>query len=169
MELSEKEVGVAEANRRGDLRYNLRKAARAVLFNTNDQVALMFVAQYNYHKLPGGGIEPGETVLEALKREILEEAGFEIGSWSELGMVIEYRNWHQYLQISYGYKALVMGEQKPVALTQWEKEQGAELKWVALDEAIGILRKEDPQRYGGKFIRKRDLAFLEKAKSLPPI
>jgi hypothetical protein len=37
--------------------------------------------------------------------------------------------------------------------------------WVSLDEAIEIINKDMPDNYEGKFIKIRDLCFLEEAKS----
>ena len=37
--------------------------------------------------LPGGGVEPGETLREAVKREVREETGFEV----DVGRVAGYR------------------------------------------------------------------------------
>jgi len=50
----------------------LREAARAVLFDDDDNIPLLFVAKHHYHKLPGGGIDDGENKEDALIRECRE-------------------------------------------------------------------------------------------------
>ena len=46
----------------------------------------MYAEKFGLYSLPGGGIDDGEDVLTALKREILEETGCTCGSIAELGM-----------------------------------------------------------------------------------
>ena len=58
--------------------YPVREAARAVVMDAENNVALLRVANKNYYKLPGGGIEVGEDRISALKRECLEEIGCSI-------------------------------------------------------------------------------------------
>lgn len=41
---------------------------------------------------PGGGIEPGETALEAARRELSEETGFDAEGWRELGAYTVHSN-----------------------------------------------------------------------------
>ena len=37
-------------------KYELRKAVRTVLVNTDGKIALLSVSKHNYHKLAGGGL-----------------------------------------------------------------------------------------------------------------
>lgn len=49
-------------------KYQIRKAARAIVRNQNNEIAILAVTTENYHKLPGGGVENGEDMLMALER-----------------------------------------------------------------------------------------------------
>jgi 8-oxo-dGTP diphosphatase len=59
----------------------LRAARVRLVMVEGDRVALIRRRRsgYTYYVLPGGGVEPGETVEEAGRREAMEELGVEIG------------------------------------------------------------------------------------------
>ncbi|NOQ56220.1 MAG: ADP-ribose pyrophosphatase, partial [Nanohaloarchaea archaeon] len=65
-EISLKDFGEAN-NSDSDKTYRLRKASRAIVINDENKIALLFVSEHNYHKLPGGGLEPGEDTSSALR------------------------------------------------------------------------------------------------------
>lgn len=60
----------------------------AVIENNRKQIAV--IVNNNIYFLPGGGVEPGETDVEALRREILEEIGYQVLTAAEIGETIEY-------------------------------------------------------------------------------
>ncbi|CAN5663505.1 NUDIX domain-containing protein [soil metagenome] len=58
----------------------MRKAARAIILHDNKLVVMhrnKFGKEYD--TLPGGNVEVGESPEEALRREVLEETGLELG------------------------------------------------------------------------------------------
>ncbi len=144
----------------------LREAARAVLFDNDDKIALLHVSKNKYHKLPGGGIEKDEDITTALKRECLEETGCQILIKEELGLIVEYRKRLNLKQESYCYIAEVEGIKGTPTFEKGEIEEGFQLIWVNLDEAINLLTKESPDDYEGRFIVKRDNLYLKTAKEL---
>jgi 8-oxo-dGTP diphosphatase len=96
-----------------DTTWKIRKASRAILFDYNDLIPLLFVSQYNYHKLPGGGIEEGENKSQALVRECLGEVGSDIEVNGEVGKIIEFRSKWDLKQISYCYYGKIISKSAP--------------------------------------------------------
>ena len=56
--------------------YNMRVGANAVIVRDDHILLVEFGAGWKRHfNLPGGGIEPGESVIAGLQREVREETG----------------------------------------------------------------------------------------------
>jgi len=141
--------------------YTPRHASRGILFKEG-KVALLYVAKYNFHKLPGGGIEDGETSVEAFKREIKEETGCECEIDNETSNLItlEWRGKWQLFQTSYIFTAHVLGDPAKPSFTESELSEGFELRWVNFDQADKILAINETQNYDSQFIKLRDRAII---------
>ncbi|MAG45766.1 MAG: ADP-ribose pyrophosphatase [Nanoarchaeota archaeon] len=147
---------------KGDAKYRPRTAVRAIL-RKKDEIALLHVSKHHYYKLPGGGVDEGETIEDGLKREIMEEVGCTFSIVNEIGEILEHRSQIEQVQTSHCYLADVEKEENP-NFTQKEIKDGFELVWVTIDEAINLIRNSKSDNYAGKFIVVRDLQFLKEAK-----
>jgi len=160
-EISQKSLGINDEEILGTP-FELRKSARGIIINNEGLMALQHLTNRNYHKLPGGGVDPGETEEEALAREIIEEVGYSINTPIQLGVTIEYRNFEELLHISYGYSTTVIEKIAEPSLEANELDEGQETIWVTPQEAIALMRKDTPVETQGKFILAREICFLEK-------
>ncbi|KUJ24632.1 uncharacterized protein LY89DRAFT_26119 [Mollisia scopiformis] len=143
--------------------YVERTAVRAILQNPlNKRLAIIHVKKGNYYKLPGGGIEPNEDHSIAVAREILEETGcmisMDIGTC--LATCEEYRN--DLHQISYCYVTKMIEDTGRPELTELEASEGLSHRWVSVNEAMEVMQDSVPTSELGKFIKERDLFFVEK-------
>ena len=140
--------------------FRVRKAARTILLNDKNEIAILNVTKQGFHKICGGGIKFKENIETALRREVLEEVGAEIEILGKLGITIEWKNAYETQQISYCYVSKVKGELKEPQFTESEKADGFVLEWHTLDKAIEIASKDTPTDYHAKYMSERDLAFL---------
>jgi len=144
----------------------LRQAARAVVFDDDKNVALLHVQKGGYYKLPGGGMESGEDLITAVKRECLEEIGCAIDVDQEIGMTVEYRKKFNVKQESYCYLAHVVGSKGMPEFTEGERADGFVSLWIPLEEAIRLVSESNTEDYQGQFIIPRDLVILREAKNI---
>lgn len=160
-EISEGTLGLNDQFELLGSEYQLRKSARVILLNQDGQMATQYLKTYTYHKLPGGGVDAGETMEEVLEREVKEDVGCDCSIIRPVGMTIEYRNKYKLLHISYCYIAEVVGEIGEPALEEGEIEEGHETLWLPPAEVLEKMKADTPGKFEGHFILKREISFLE--------
>ena len=137
-----------------------RKTARAIVVNPRGMIAVMYAAKYGIHTLPGGGVEEGESIEDALRREIAEETGCRIASCSPLGYVEENRAHADYTQLSYYYLVRTPDETLRPQLTEQEAAGGTRALWCTYEEALARIAAPVFERPQGRFLQARDMAVL---------
>ncbi|MBQ8201936.1 MAG: GNAT family N-acetyltransferase [Clostridia bacterium] len=138
-----------------------RLTARAILRNPSRLYAVMYAPDFDLYSLPGGGVEEGEDIETALRREVAEETGCSIESIEPLGFVDENRAHANYTQRSFYYIVTTRDETLRPHLTDTEQAHGTQALWCTLSEAwehISTPVFELPQQ---KFLQARDMAALE--------
>lgn len=117
-----------------------RPSVRGIILR-DGKVAMMHSQKYGYYKLPGGGIEPGETLEQTLIREVAEESGLQVipSSIQEFGYVerIE-KGWDEniFIQDNYYFFCHAQNDLLPQHLDDYEAEERFTLAFVSPDEAI---------------------------------
>ena len=142
-----------------------RDSALCIILNSNNEICLLYSRARNYFAIPGGGIEPGESLLEALNREILEETGYTIKDPKPLGKIFEER--HNRITNTYFFLATPF-EKTHTHYMQDELEEDYELVWLPISDTIKKfqtrffeLKEKNFPTYRGSFINTRYLEALK--------
>ena len=106
-----------------------RIGARAILFDGNSRVALVYEHRYHHYKLPGGNVEPGENLEQAVRREIKEEVGANIAGIRYLGVVHSYLSAYNEDCDQHYFTARVDGEIGESAWIDEEELHGCQIIW----------------------------------------
>ncbi len=141
-----------------------RTAVRGIIFREGR--LLLIQSYFGEVKLPGGGQEAGESDMETLCREVLEETGFHVleETVKPFGQVIEkclsrYEPmiWHQ--QNRY-YFCSVSEEQRECQYSRSEQKYGMHQLWMTLEEALQTNR-EMLDREGANPWNQREYRVME--------
>ncbi len=159
-ELTDQDLGLEEQE---VSEWDERRAARCIL-RRGDKVAMLFLEEFGYHKLPGGGVEEGESVRQALKREVKEEVGSTIDIGEEVAKLTSYKTQQATEHSSIFFLATEKESGEP-EYTEAEQKEGYRPEWHSLDESIKILESENPSHYIAQFINARDLKVLRGVKN----
>ena len=146
-----------------------RNAVRVILTNDYGQIALLNKQKKNEFKLIGGGVDDGETLIDALKREVLEESGCKITDISEIGFVQECHTKNNFVQTSFIFSAKVLHDTHVLNLTDNEIAESSTLCWFEPHEALNKIndcyKNLQPSEYSNifatKMINRRDYAILK--------
>ena len=137
-----------------------RLTARAIVKNQDGLYAVMYADKFKLHSLPGGGVEDGEDVLTALRREVYEETGCVCDEIQELGIVAENRASLDYTQINYYFVVTTTHTPGENHLTEAEQDSRTIVKWETFDEMVRLINEQEFDRVQGKYLKARDVAAL---------
>ena len=126
-----------------------RDSARSIIIR-DGKIAMIHSLKYDYYKFPGGGIEPGESVIDALIRETAEEAGLTV----ILESIREYGYVHRiqksmveddeyFVQDNYYYICDAEDGVRPQKLDDYESDEHFTLEYVIPETAMLSNRTKD--------------------------
>ncbi len=150
-----------------------RTTVRAIIFNADNMLYMVYSQLFDDYTFPGGGTKPGESLMDALKRELKEEIGAnEIEDVQPYGFTEELRYGIKgsdqiYLQTSY-YFVCTIASYGAQELVEREVLHGLEPRWINPTHAIhqnqSVMMNELHQQKGLKTVLIRENMVLNDLK-----
>lgn len=145
-----------------------REIVRAILLDNNNNVCVEYLLDddgfgpRDYYETPGGGIKEGEDHVQALKREIAEEVGYECDVISFIGEVDDYYNLIYRKNHNYYYLCKIKNK-VPQHLEDDEKIRINKILFLPIGEVIELYENMQDVLVG-KLVKQRELPILKIAK-----
>lgn len=157
-------------------KYNLKekdmteivKIIKVFIINSNNEVLLRY--SHNDYQFSGGHVEDGETLIQTVNREIMEETGMELGIETlepfacALGYYKDWPTEGKNRKIETHYYEVETDEKPNLENTNYtedEKDGNFELRYIAFDNIEGEL-KSNAKKYGdSKGIAREMLELFE--------
>lgn len=93
-----------------EIRFEDHITGKAIVFDGDNNIALVGTTVNSFYLLPGGGVDPGESIEVGIVRECLEEIGCTVELQKAVGIIDDYRNRDKKHCINYCYMARLIGE-----------------------------------------------------------
>ncbi|MGY6634037.1 MAG: NUDIX domain-containing protein [Alkalilacustris sp.] len=133
------------AQREPQRRYRLRRGVYAVLIR-NGHILLTHQADpIPEVQLPGGGVDPGETALPALHREVREETGWSITPLRRLGAFRRFTHMPEY--DLWAEKLCEVWLARPVRCLGPVPEPAHTAMWMTPDQALSRLAGDGDRHF----------------------
>ncbi|WP_280410099.1 NUDIX hydrolase [Nocardia brasiliensis] len=117
---------------------SLTVAVSAVVRDTDGRILMIHRTDNGKYSIPGGGLEAGETVSDAVVREVKEETGIDVrvtdlvGIFSNPGHVIAYDDGEVRQEFSICFRA------EPIGGELRTSRESSEVKWVAVADLSSL-------------------------------
>lgn len=118
-------------------RYRRRPGAYGILLRGRDVLLTHQMIPHPEFQLPGGGVDPGESPVQALHREVMEETGWSISNIRRCGLYRRFVYMPEYDQ--WAEKICLMYLASPVLSKSPPSEKGHEAVWMPADLAVDQL------------------------------
>jgi len=126
--------------RRKGIKYISRPGAYGVIISGRDLLLTSQALEKTEIQLPGGGIDPGETPLRALHREVYEETGYHIAPLCRLGAYQRFTYMPEYG--FWAHKICHIFLCRPAMKISPPTETNHTAVWMGIHESLSVLENE---------------------------
>ncbi len=142
-----------------------RPSARGIIIR-NGKAAMIHSLKYDYYKFPGGGIEPGETAVQAMIREVREESGLTVlpetvREYGRVHRISRGRDVDIFVQDNDYFLCDALDAICPQQLDGYEQDASFVLEFVKPQHAIRVNREHDHSDFPYGTMTERDARVLE--------